>query len=478
MNSLDRKRTIAVDLDGTLIKTDILHESLILYLKGNPLRLFLIISWLLKGIKHTKCMLSENVRLDISSLPYNQRLIDWLRIQKKEGNELILVSGAHESLCKQVSMHLGLFDKYFGTNSEVNLIRANKRDLLNKKFTHNGFDYIGNSFNDLKIWESATNSYVVNGGFFLMSKLKLSDVKKLFDEPRLNIFSWLKLVRIHQWVKNLLIFVAFFAAQEPLTMQIITTLFLGFLSISLLASCSYIFNDLLDLEYDRVHKSKKKRPLASGDISILQGIVTAILLLFVSLSINIFLPYEFFLCYLAYLFLITVYSLRVKRLLLIDCFLLSILYSIRIISGAFLVDVSISFWFIVFSLLIFSSLAFLKRYNEITSQKIESHSDELPGRAYVRSDRGIILNFGISSGYLSGYVLTRYITSPEVLILYSEPRFLWITILIFMYWVTYVWMKAHRKEMDDDPILFTIKDNVSRFLIILAVIFIFMGNSY
>lgn len=289
------------------------------------------------------------------------------------------------------------------------------------------------------------------------------------------MMSLIEVLRLHHWIKNLLIFLPFVASQQAFSANVLQNLFLGFLSFGLLASATYILNDILDLKNDQKHITKKYRPIPSGKISIQTGFLIIILLIVAIFFITKKFEENNFLLYLiAYLGLSLSYSLYLKKIVLLDCFLLSILYTIRIFAGGELVNIIPSFWLTTFSIFLFLSLAFLKRYSEISLMR---NKQTVLGRNYYGSDKSLIKMLGINSGYISILVLVLYLDSDTVFKLYQSPEWIWPGVVSFLFWINWIWLKAHRNQMNQDPIVFAIKDKVSILLFVLLSIFYLLGSN-
>ncbi|MFI4919455.1 MAG: UbiA family prenyltransferase [Legionellales bacterium] len=276
------------------------------------------------------------------------------------------------------------------------------------------------------------------------------------------LLPWARALRVHQWLKNLLLFVPLVAAHQLTDANAWFVLMLALLSFSLCASSVYISNDLLDLASDRLHPRKQQRPFACGQIPIWAGLVLAPLLLLISLGLGVCVNNGFLTWLLFYFLVSCVYSLALKRLILVDCLALAILYTMRIIAGAAAVSIMLSFWLLAFSVFLFLSLAFVKRYSELKVQHTHSE-DKLHGRGYYVSDAPLIQTFGVSSGYASVVVLAFYLNSNAVLTLYKTPECIWGAVPILLFWISWMWMQAHRGKMHDDPLLFAIRDRASLF---------------
>ena len=464
---------LVVDLDGTLIKSDLLFEGLILLLRKHPLYFFNLFIWFLHGKVRLKEEIFKRVRIDPALLPYNTDFLDFLKSEKENGKELILATASPVGNAREIAEYLGLFSEVFGTQDHTNLKGSTKRDLLVGLFGDKSFDYAGNSKSDFVIFQSARESILVNmtKANEIRSRRNFS-VRSVFESKSEKVSYFLKSIRVYQWTKNLLIFVPFITSHSWNNISSIRTIIITFLSLSFLASSGYIINDLLDLNSDRIHPRKKNRPIASGNFSIPKACITAFVLAAFGFGLAIFIDKSLILLLLLYFCLTITYSLNFKTIELIDVFSLTALYLIRIIIGAFAINVTLSFWLLVFSIFTFFSLALVKRYTEIMLKKSQieiSHSR----RNYTGIDLPFIGQIGISSGLMTVVVFALYINSPEIKILYSNPEILWIFCFLLLYWITHIWYSAFKGKMTDDPIIFSLKNRRSIITIILmAVTFI------
>lgn len=463
-------KVIAVDLDGTLTLTDTLYESALLLARSKPFMLFLLPLWLAKSVAYLKLKVAENSVLDVTTLPYNTPFIDWLKEQKASGKTIVLCTAANELIAQNVYKHFDLFDDFIASDETTNLKSANKRKELDDKYGKHGYDYAGNSSADLEVWAGAAQAIVVNATATVLTKAsKVASISKTFPPENPNLSVWLKALRVYQWLKNLLLFVPLLAAHQFGNFQSLTNLTLAFISFSLCASSVYIINDLLDLESDRQHPRKKNRPFASAKVSISLGIPVALILVGSSVTVGTIVGENFLMILLLYLSLTVAYSLALKRLVLVDCLTLATLYTIRIIAGAVAVSVSLSFWLLAFSVFIFLSLALVKRYAELKVQIQEGKSFVL-GRGYVVADAPLLQTLGVSSGYISALVIALYVQSEDIVSLYAQPLAIWLIFPILLFWVSWVWLKAERGEMHDDPIVFAAKDKASLAVMALTIV--------
>jgi 4-hydroxybenzoate polyprenyltransferase len=449
---------IVVDLDGTLLHTDTLHESCLQLLHHRPMEVFLLPLWLIRGKAYLKQKLSQQTNLNPATLPYNLELILWLKEYKASGHQLILCTAADRQVANAVATHLNLFDDVIASNGQVNMAGSNKRQALVEHFGEQGFIYAANSSADLKVWQSAAQAIVVNANTNLSKKAAtLTEVVKTLPSAPITLSIWQRVFRVHQYLKNLLLFVPLAAAHQISQVHSISLLMLAFASFSLCASSVYITNDLIDLESDRLHPRKCHRPFAAGLVPIKYGVMLMPISLLTSLALASLVGYHFLAWLIAYFAITLAYSLRLKRYVLIDCLALATLYTLRIIAGAAAVSIALSFWLLAFSIFLFLSLAFVKRYAELEVQIIHGNS-RAHGRGYHVEDAPLIQTLGISAGYAAVLVLALYLNSEAVMNLYATPQLIWLAIPLMLFWVSWMWMKAHRGEMHDDPIVFAIQD--------------------
>ena len=452
---------LVVDLDGTLIRTDMLHESALRILRDKPLDVLFIPYWLSQGKAVLKRNLSNRTDFDPSSLPYNQELLDWLKQQRIQGRRLILCTATDHAIAQAISNYLGIFDEVMASDGTTNLAGKHKAQALVQRFGHAGFDYAGNSRADLAVWQYARQAIVVNASGKVTQRAgEICEVEHIFPSPSSSLSTWRRVLRVHQWMKNGLLFVPLLAAHQIANTEAWLALTLAFLSFSLCASSVYIVNDLLDLESDRQHPRKRNRPFASGLVPASVGVALAPLLLLGSFALAQYVGGHFILWLLFYFVLTCAYSWRLKSLMLLDCLTLAMLYTLRIVAGAAAMSMGLSFWLLAFSVFLFLSLAFVKRYAELEVQLLQGNQ-KAHGRGYYTSDASLLQTMGITSGYAAVIVLAFYLNSEAVITLYKTPEIIWGTVPVMLFWISWMWMKAHRGEMHDDPLVFAVKDKAS-----------------
>jgi 4-hydroxybenzoate polyprenyltransferase len=452
---------LVVDLDGTLLLTDTLHESALNLLHVSPHLFLMLPIWLARSKAHLKEKLAHIVSISPDSLPYNDEFLVYLRAEKSNGRILVLCTAADRLIANRVADFLKIFDEVIASDGVENLAGTNKAKVLERRFEKNGFDYAGNSSADFPVWASAKNALVVNASSSVLKKAcKKFAVVKVFKQAERDFNVWHRLLRTHQWLKNILLFVPLIVAHQLSDPNGWHALILAFFSFSLCASSVYIVNDLLDLESDRIHPFKRIRPLASGLVPIWIGVVLSPVLLAASFSLAYRVGIEFSAWLTIYFAITCIYSFVLKRLILIDCLTLAVLYTLRIVAGAATVQHKLSFWLLAFSFFIFLSLAFVKRYAELEALRVRG-IEKAHGRGYLTSDTGLIQNIGISSGQTAVLVFALYLNSDAVIKLYQRPEVIWGAIPVVLFWINWMWMQANRGKMHDDPLVFAIKDPFS-----------------
>jgi 4-hydroxybenzoate polyprenyltransferase/phosphoserine phosphatase len=461
---------LCVDLDGTLIHSDLLLESALLLIKRNPLYLFRMVLWLLKGKAVLKAQIASRVKLNPAALPYHREFVQWLKSERQAGRSLWLCTAANEQLAGSVAAHLGIFEGVIASDGVTNLAGESKADRLVARFGERGFDYCGNERRDLTIWRRSRGAVVANGASAL-ERDAASTTQLLHAFPRRGsrLRAVVRAVRPHQWAKNVLIFVPLFAAHRAGDSSALVSVCLALVAFCMCASSVYVLNDLLDLEADRAHPRKSKRPFASGELSIVTGLILVPCLLGGTILIAIFLPARFQLVLASYYTLTVAYSFGLKGRVIVDALALAGLYTLRIIAGAAAASVPLSFWLLLFSVFLFLSLAFVKRFAELDSLR-RRQLLRAAGRGYHVEDLALLQSLGTSAGYLSVLVLALYINSPEIESLYHWPKMIWLLCVLMLYWISRVWMKAQRGEMHDDPVVFALKDRISLAIGALALI--------
>jgi 4-hydroxybenzoate polyprenyltransferase len=460
---------LCVDLDGTLTPSDLLCEGVAKFLRTRPRSALKLIAWTLSGKAYLKQRVADSAPVDARVLPYNTALLAFLRAEHAKSRKIVLVTGADRRAADDVAAHLGVFDRVCASDGKINLTGQRKVNLLLESYGDHSFDYVGNGRADLIVWRHARRALVVDatpsvrraasrGG---NADLTLSVAKAWW--PALT-----RALRPHQWIKNLLIFLPLLFAHRITDERAVVRDVFAFIAFSICASAIYLVNDLADLEHDRRHRTKRTRPFASGELPLQVGFWLAPGLLMAGLGLALFVSPAFAAIVVGYALLSLAYSFSLKAIALLDVIILAGLYTSRIIAGSVAAGVVASFWLLAFALFMFTSLAMVKRYSELLAMRAQGTLG-VSGRDYFTSDSEIVAMFGVGSGYVAVLVVALYINGDLVRHLYAHPGILWGICPILLYWISRVWLIAHRGDMHDDPILFAIRDRTS--LVVALLIF-------
>lgn len=466
-------KPLVVDLDGTLIKSDVLLESFLSALVRRPWLACLLPFWLLQGRAVLKANLALYGEVNAALLPYNTEFVDYLQQQKQAGRRLVLATASNRKFAGQVAEHLALFDDVLASDETINLKGDKKAEGVVALLGNEGFCYAGNDVPDLKVWSRAEAAVIVGPQAKSLQKAlpPQCQVERIFEADKPDFKTYAKACRLHQWVKNVLVFAPLIAGHK-LGAEWFIPAIAAFFAFGLCASSVYLLNDMLDLDSDRQHPTKRNRPLAAGKLPILNGLLLVPILLVSAFVIALQLPLMFALTLAFYLVVTTAYSLLLKRVAMLDVIVLAALYTLRIIGGAFAADVELSFWLLAFSMFVFLSLAIIKRYTELLTMKQQQKTGKARGRGYEVDDLPLLASLGGAAGYLSVLVLALYLNSDAVRVIYEHTSRLWALCPVFLLWISRIWMAAHRGRMDDDPIVFALKDSGSQVMIlIMAIIF-------
>jgi len=464
---------LVVDLDGTLVKTDLLIESILALMKQHPLCLFAFPGWIAGGKAWFKHQVASRVRLDPGTLPWRIQLIDYLVQQHADGRTLVLATGSDIGIARQMADHLKLFDEVFASDGTVNLCGEAKRDLLVCKLGAGGFDYAADGGSsgrcDLAIWMAARKAILVNPGRSVTrAAARLGKTDLVFSDGKNGFAAYLKALRPAHWLKNLLVFVPLLAAHRFHDLALLEKSLLAFVAFGCCASSGYLFNDLVDLESDRHHPDKRHRPLAAGDLPLSFGLIAGPVLFVLGCVIGALASPLLLVILAAYCAMSAVYSLRAKKVAILDVLFLAGLYTVRIMAGSAATGIWPSHWLLAFSTFLFFSLALAKRYSELVlMRRVDGNAAK--ARAYELQDGELLAAMGIASGYLAVLVLALYIAADRARVHYSRTEMLWLLCPLLLYWISHVWLTAHRGDLSHDPVVFATGDRTSRILILLSV---------
>ncbi|ADW71447.1 UbiA family prenyltransferase [Granulicella tundricola] len=466
---------LCVDLDGTLIKSDTLVDSVLVLARQHPRLLLSIPGWILKGKASFKQHVTNTISLDVSALPYNKPLLEFLFNQHAQGRAIYLATAADRALADRIAAHHQIFTGVLASDGSHNLAGDNKYQAFIQQFGEQ-FSYIGNASPDLPILTRCIEPMVANPTSSLSAGLRSAHITPahLFMDRANPAKAWLRAIRLHQWAKNVLIFLPLLLAHAWSVSHFAGSI-LAFLAFGLCASATYIVNDLLDLEADRRHHRKRRRPFAAGDLSAMSGCLIVVSFLAAAAALALLLPqvvgpfgsplqhpFRFANWLLLYAVTTTAYSLKLKRVVLLDVIILSGLYTVRIIAGSGATGIEVSKWLAGFSIFFFLSLAFVKRFAELESLRLRGAAPA-NGRGYLISDIEQLRSFGTASAYASVVVLTLYISDLDTA-LYKHPGRLWLLVPVLLLWLSRLWLQASRGELDEDPVVYAITDKRSLLL--------------
>jgi len=452
---------LAVDLDRTLIRTDSLIEHFLSSLFRHPRTTFLALRSLREGKAVFKKTVMSIAAMDGRNFPFNEQLVEYLRREKSEGRELHLVTAADQSVADFVAAEAGIFDSAVGSNNGHNLRGRHKLDYLQRRFPL-GFAYAGDSRADLAVWQGARSAVLVGVTASTRRAVQAMGCAVELEIPplRASIWDWLKLIRIHQWSKNVLLFVPLILGQSYRDPAAVLSVVLGFIAFGLTASGNYIFNDISDIAADRAHATKRYRPIAKATISAELAFAVAVVLVAAGLLLMTAQSFAAGGLLLVYLLSSLSYSVALKRLAMVDVFVLGGLYTLRILIGGYLVGAESSHWLVLFSFFFFFSLSLAKRHVEIVNAAAKLPPEAtIKGRGYRVGDAPLTLAFGVGACLVSVMILSLYIaTDMYPRSLYAQPQFLWGTAILVMMRASRVWLLSHRGELNDDPVAFALKD--------------------
>ena len=467
---------LCIDCDGTLLRTDLLHESVFLLLKQSPLVLLMLPFWLVRGRAYMKERVAASVSFSDATLPFNADVVALAREATRAGRKVVLATASPRAFAEQVVAGCpAKFDEVLASEHGHNLKGHSKAQALVRRFGERGFDYAGNSRSDLPVWAVARAAVIVSTDRSLAAAAAATTpVERVVavEPPRMR--DYVRAMRPHQWLKNLLVFVPLLADHRLDELDTLLKACWTFVAFSLFATAAYVFNDLLDLESDRRHMRKRARPFASGRIPVWHGAVALPALLGGALAIVWQLPWGvgavlaiYFACTLAY-------SVRLKRQPIVDVMMLASLYTLRVFTGGAATDIKPSFWLLAFCMFVFLSLAFVKRYSEL-SQTLRRNELTAAGRGYSVNDLPTLMALGTSSGMMAVLVLALYLNHVDIVVENHDARWWWLMPPLLLYWICRLWMKAHRGEVHDDPVVFAVRDWQSLLMLSMCAVLFMVG---
>ena len=455
---------LVVDLDGTLTPTDTLWESVAQLLRDRPIFALLLPAWLLGGRQGFKAQIAKRVDLDLASLPWNEELLGYLRCQRDAGRRLVLATAANEKVAIAVSRHLGLFDDVIGSDAGVNLKGLAKLEVIRSR-VGGRFAYAGDSAADVPIWQASQGAILVGVAPAVRKRIGATvPIEQNFEGQAMDSRAWLKALRVHQWVKNALLFVPLLTAFSFTDPAKVLAVMLAFVAFSLVASATYLVNDMLDLRSDRAHPRKRLRMLACARLSLPTAAAASLGLLALGFAIALAASLGFAGLLLVYLVLTMSYSLVLKHYVLLDVMGLASLYTLRIVAGAVTIAVVLSPWLLAFSMFIFLCLALVKRCAELVTL-VGRGQPATRGRDYRVADLVVLWPLGVGSALVAALVFGLFIMAPDTQARFASPLLLWGVVMALVYWLARLWIKTARGEMHDDPVVYALTDAGSRWVV-------------
>ncbi len=451
---------LLVDLDRTLIRSDMLHESAMAYVAGGPHRIFRLLRWMLKGRAYLKQKLAEETSIDIDLIPLNDQVAKLASDAKRDGRQVFLVTASDAYFANKIAERLPIFDGVISSDGATNLKGARKAKVVAERFPE-GYDYVGDSPADVSVWRGARAIIAVEPSSATRRKINALGKPTTVIEGKSRLRALVKAARLHQWAKNALIFVPAILSGQIGNPQTVLNCGLAFLALGFVALGTYLVNDLLDLAHDRRHWSKRNRPIASGDLPIMTAAFAGVASIAIGLGIGAFVGVGVLAGLATYLVLTLAYSFHIKRVAILDVVALASLFTLRLGIGIAAAQVFASPWLLVFSMFLFTSLSVAKRYTEIQRTAAKGES-AVSGRGYLVADAPLILGLGIASGTASILILVLYLIFDAFSHdFYDNPQWLWFFPVVLFLWIGRIWLISQRGELNDDPVAFALKDRQS-----------------
>lgn len=465
---------LCVDLDGTLLRTNSLFEVCWFEVRRSPWLLFFLPIWLLRGQAYLWSRLEISDNLPIATWPRNAKVLAYIQ-EQQEFRPVYLVTGADHRLAKRFAEELGVFTGVLATDQD-HLVGRAKAQVLAATFGAGQYDYIGDSRADLPVWKGARQSLTVEASLLNLARAVAQPIETLDGVETRRPWAGLgRAMRPRQWSKNLLVFLPLALGHQIANPPLLLATLVAFASFSLCSSAVYLFNDCLDLESDRLHPSKSRRPIAAGDLPLPMALAASAGLLVISLLLSAFFCPNVLFLLAGYLVFSTFYTLHAKTLLVVDLVLLAAFYVSRIFAGSLATGILVSFWLNLFSLFLFFGLATLKRCAEL-QRTARSGATPNSRRAYRHDDLLPLSILGSASHLIAVLVVGLYIHNPDVARLYASPQLLWLICPIVLAWGARLWLLSGRGEIEEDPIAFALRDRWSHAAALLAALVVWRAS--
>nr|WP_282563255.1 UbiA family prenyltransferase [Gymnodinialimonas phycosphaerae] len=453
---------LVVDLDGTLLRSDMLYECLWSAMGRDGWATLKAAARLREGRAAVKRALVDLSEVEVATLPYDADVVARIRTWRAGGGRCILATASDQALADKVAQHLGLFDEVYGSDGSRNLKGADKAAFL-RDHLPGGFTYMGDSAADLPVWEQADAAISVGASPKVVAALDASQTPAEHLPKAPPYRALVRAIRPQQWLKNLLVAIPLIADPGH-GFEALLPIIAAFVALSFAASAGYLINDLLDLNDDRSHPRKCTRPFAAGTLSPQLGTLAIPVLLVLSALISLLVSPALTGVVAVYFGATVAYSVKLKQHTLLDICVLAFLFTLRIIAGGVAITSGLSVWILAFSMFIFFALAAVKRLAELTDR--ETAGRQASRRGYVAEDRRIISQMAITSGYLAVLVLALYVDEPMTQSKFATPWLLWGVCPLLLFWISRMVLVADRGEMHDDPMIFAVTNSTSRLVIV------------
>ncbi|QRY41712.1 UbiA family prenyltransferase [Microbacterium hominis] len=468
-------KPLVVDLDGSLLRSDSLHESIAAHLR-RPGRLWAAASAGRRGRAAFKRALAPGTEEALADAPLNPAVYALIGDAVAVGREVVIATGADDGVARAIASRVNGVREVIASDGQTNLTGAHKADELVSRFGRGGFDYVGNAPVDAAIWDAADVAYLATSrATGVPAWARERSFAAVLRDPRPPSWRvWMRALRVHQSLKNLLLFLPLIASHTLTDPTLLARAIIGFVAFTLMASAVYLLNDTLDIASDRTHPRKRSRPIAAGWISPLHAVAASGALVLCAILVASLLGPGFVTILLAYAAMTTAYSFWLKRITVVDIVTLALLYMVRIVAGAVATGIALSFWFTGVTLFLFLSLALVKRYAEAHQAREEGR--DIRGRGYSGDDVHAILALGAATGVSAVLLLAIYIQSDAVSTLYAAPAVLWLVIPLLFAWIAHLWITAGRGDVHDDPLVFALRDPASLVAGALVLIVFFIAS--
>jgi len=459
------RRPLVLDIDGTFLKTDMLYEGFWAGLGRDPISVLRLTAAHLRDLPKFKRSIAELVELPVERLPVNEAVLAIARDAREAGHEVVFASASDRSLVERLAAHHGIVDRVMASDGTTNLKGRAKAAALVAAYGENGYDYAGDSKADMRVWEHSGVPIIVGSNRRAKSSLEVQGKSVVEVEGGWAWRDLLRAIRPHQWVKNTLLFVPMFAA-HAFDFATLWLVLLGMVAFSAAASCIYVVNDLLDLDADRQHPTKCRRPFASGAVPIQVGMAASAVLGIGALAVGAWLGIGFLLLTAFYMVLSLAYSLKLKRMRWVDIALLATFYTLRVIAGGLASGVDLTGYLIVFIFPVFLTLGCVKRLTELA---LATSDERLPGRGYGRADRGDLLNVAGLGAIAALVSFFLYSFSEHALERYATQWLLWLALIPIAAWLVRMILLGYAGRQDYDPIVFAMRDKFGIGLMLIAL---------